>query len=509
MSALILIMGDQLSFDIPALKAADKSRDIVLLAELRDEASYVQHHKKKIAFLFSAMRHFAEALRGAGWQVDYIPLTDADNTHSFTGEAERALHRHHLDEVIATYPSEYRVLQLLKTWQASTAFPVKILEDDRFYCSLDSFAEWAEGRKQLRMEYFYRETRRKTGILMRDGEPIGGQWNYDSDNRKPPDNAVPVPAPTLFEPDEITSEVCALVEAEFSHHYGDLHPFYFAVSHAQAQQVLAQFIAERLADFGTYQDAMRTGEPFMFHSHIGFYLNCGLLSPMQAVDAAVDAYDNGLAPLNSVEGFVRQILGWREFVRGLYWLKMPEYKDMNFLQAERPLPQFFWDSQTDMNCLHQCFSETQKNAYAHHIQRLMVIGNFSLLAGLAPDAVNDWYLSVYADAYEWVELPNVTGMVLFADGGILASKPYAAGSAYIDRMSDYCKGCRYSPKEKNGDRACPFGYLYWDFLGRHENTLRGNPRLGMIYRSWDKMSEDKKQQISAQSKAFLEKITPA
>lgn len=509
MSALILIMGDQLSFDIPALKAADKSRDIVLLAELRDEASYVQHHKKKIAFLFSAMRHFAEALRGAGWQVDYIPLTDADNTHSFTGEAERALHRHHLDEVIATYPSEYRVLQLLKTWQASTAFPVKILEDDRFYCSLDSFAEWAEGRKQLRMEYFYRETRRKTGILMRDGEPIGGQWNYDSDNRKPPDNAVPVPAPTLFEPDEITSEVCALVEAEFSHHYGDLHPFYFAVSHAQAQQVLAQFIAERLADFGTYQDAMRTGEPFMFHSHIGFYLNCGLLSPMQAVDAAVDAYDNGLAPLNSVEGFVRQILGWREFVRGLYWLKMPEYKDMNFLQAERPLPQFFWDSQTDMNCLHQCFSETRKNAYAHHIQRLMVIGNFSLLAGLAPDAVNDWYLSVYADAYEWVELPNVTGMVLFADGGILASKPYAAGSAYIDRMSDYCKGCRYSPKEKNGDRACPFGYLYWDFLGRHENTLRGNPRLGMIYRSWDKMSEDKKQQISAQSKAFLEKITPA
>lgn len=509
MSALILIMGDQLSFDIPALKAADKSRDIVLLAELRDEASYVQHHKKKIAFLFSAMRHFAEALRGAGWQVDYIPLTDADNTHSFTGEAERALHRHHLDEVIATYPSEYRVLQLLKTWQASTAFPVKILEDDRFYCSLDSFAEWAEGRKQLRMEYFYRETRRKTGILMRDGEPIGGQWNYDSDNRKPPDNAVPVPAPTLFEPDEITSEVCALVEAEFSHHYGDLHPFYFAVTHAQAQQVLAQFIAERLADFGTYQDAMRTGEPFMFHSHIGFYLNCGLLSPMQAVDAAVDAYDNGLAPLNSVEGFVRQILGWREFVRGLYWLKMPEYKDMNFLQAERPLPQFFWDSQTDMNCLHQCFSETRKNAYAHHIQRLMVIGNFSLLAGLAPDAVNDWYLSVYADAYEWVELPNVTGMVLFADGGILASKPYAAGSAYIDRMSDYCKGCRYSPKEKNGDRACPFGYLYWDFLGRHENTLRGNPRLGMIYRSWDKMSEDKKQQISVQSKAFLEKITPA
>ena len=247
----------------------------------------------------------------------------------------------------------------------------------------------------------------------------------------------------------------------------------------------------------------------MFHSHIGFYLNCGLLSPMQAVDAAVDAYDKGLAPLNSVEGFVRQILGWREFVRGLYWLKMPEYKEMNFLQAERPLPQFFWDSQTDMNCLHQCFSETQKNAYAHHIQRLMVIGNFSLLAGLAPDAVNDWYLSVYADAYEWVELPNVTGMVLFADGGILASKPYAAGSAYIDRMSDYCKGCRYSPKEKNGDRACPFGYLYWDFLGRHENTLRGNPRLGMIYRSWDKMSEDKKQQISAQSKAFLEKITPA
>ena len=344
---------------------------------------------------------------------------------------------------------------------------------------------------------------------MQEGAPIGGQWNYDSDNRKPPDKNVPVPAPTRFAPDAITEEVCQLVETEFADHYGDLYPFSFAVTHEQAVTVLHQFITERLVNFGSYQDAMRTGEPFMFHSHIGFYLNCGLLSPMQAVEAAHSAYHKGDAPLHSVEGFIRQILGWREFVRGLYWLKMPEYREMNFLEADRPLPDFFWDCQTEMNCLQQCFSETRKYAYAHHIQRLMVIGNFSLLAGLSPAAVNDWYLSVYADAYEWVELPNVTGMVLFADGGILASKPYAAGSAYIERMSDYCADCRYSPKEKTGDRACPFGYLYWDFLGRHEEKLRGNPRLGMIYRSRDKMSDEKKQQISMQSKAFLDSITPS
>ena len=509
MSALILIMGDQLSFDIAALKAGSKETDVVLLAELRDEASYVQHHKKKIAFLFSAMRHFAKALGEAGWKVDYVKLDDKNNTHHFTGEAERALSRHQLSRVITTHPSEYRVLQMLKDWQSRADFPVEIHDDNRFYCSPEEFAVWAEGRKQLRMEFFYRELRRKTGILMQDDKPIGGQWNYDSDNRKPPDSSVPIPAATHFEIDDITAEVCKLVEIEFAHHYGDLEPFFFAVTHAQAEQVLNQFIAERLAHFGTYQDAMRTGEPFMFHSHIGFYLNCGLLSPMQAVDAAHEAYNKGLAPLNSVEGFIRQILGWREFVRGLYWLKMPEYKALNFLQAERDLPEFFWTSQTDMNCLHQCFSETQRHAYAHHIQRLMVIGNFSLLAGLSPEAVNNWYLCVYADAYEWVELPNVSGMVLFADGGILASKPYAAGSAYIDRMSDYCSGCKYSPKEKNGDRACPFGYLYWDFLGRHEDKLRTTPRLGMIYRSWDKMSDEKKQQITTQSRAFLEKITPS
>ena len=351
MSALILVMGDQLSFDIPALKAGNKQNDIVLLAELREEASYVRHHKKKIAFLFSAMRHFAEALRAEGWQVDYIKLTDKDNTHSFASEAERALHRHQLDKILVTHPSEYRVLQNITHWREQADFPVEILEDDRFYCSIDAFASWAEGRKQLRMEFFYRELRRQTGILMQEGAPIGGQWNYDSDNRKPPDKNVPVPAPTRFVPDAITEEVCQLVETEFADHYGDLYPFSFATTHAQAEEVLQQFIAQRLVNFGNYQDAMRTGEPFMFHSHIGFYLNCGLLSPMQAVEAAHSAYHKGDAPLHSVEGFIRQILGWREFVRGLYWVKMPEYREMNFLEADRPLPDFFWDCQTEMNCL--------------------------------------------------------------------------------------------------------------------------------------------------------------
>jgi len=338
---------------------------------------------------------------------------------------------------------------------------------------------------------------------MQEGEPVGGQWNYDADNRQPPKEGLIIPPPTKFAPDDITKEVLVLVEAEFSDHFGDLQPFDFAVTADQARQVLDEFIAQRLPQFGSYQDAMLADEPFMFHAHIGFYLNCGLLSPLEAVTAAEHAYLAGSAPLNAVEGFIRQILGWREYVRGLYWLKMPEYKTLNHLNATRSLPSFFWTADTDMRCLKTCVQDTRKFAYAHHIQRLMVLGNFALLAGLHPDEVNEWYLIVYADAYEWVELPNVSGMVLYADGGLLASKPYAAGGAYIDRMSDYCSSCRFKVKQKNGPDACPFNYLYWDFLIRHRDKLNKNPRLGMIYRTLDKMGEDKQNLIQHDAAHFL------
>jgi deoxyribodipyrimidine photolyase-related protein len=507
MSTLRLILGDQLSPEISSLKDADKSRDIILLCEVFDEAVYVKHHQKKIAFLFSAMRHFAASLSDAGWNVDYVRLDQDGNSHSFSGEVARAVERHAPESVIATFASEWRVLTEMRDWENTLPCAVELRDDDRFYCSLDEFATWADGRKQLRMEYFYRELRRKTGILMSGNDPIGGQWNYDAENRGRAPDGLEVPKHTSFVPDEITNEVLNLVEDRFGDHFGKLRPFEFAVTHEQAAYVLDRFIAERLPLFGTYQDAMVEGEPFMFHAHIGLYLNCGLLSPQQAIIAAENAYHAGAAPLNATEGFIRQILGWREFVRGLYWLKMPEYAEQNALEAHRPLPAFFWTADTKMNCLKQCVSETRDHAYAHHIQRLMVLGNFALLAGLSPKEVNEWFLIVYADAYEWVELPNVSGMALYADGGVLASKPYASGGAYIERMSNYCRSCHYKVKQKNGEQACPFNYLYWDFLIRHQDRLSGNARMGMMYRTLAKMSDEKRAAILTDSQRFLSELS--
>ena len=507
MSKLRLILGDQLSPEISSLKDADKSCDIILLCEVFDEAVYVKHHQKKIAFLFSAMRHFAASLSDAGWNVDYVRLDQDGNSHSFSGEVARAVERHAPESVIATFASEWRVLTEMRDWENTLPCAVELRDDDRFYCSLDEFATWADGRKQLRMEYFYRELRRKTGILMSGNVPIGGQWNYDGENRGRAPEGLEVPKHTSFIPDDITNEVLSLVEDRFGDHFGKLRPFEFAVTHEQAAYVLDRFIAERLPLFGTYQDAMVEGEPFMFHAHIGLYLNCGLLSPQQAIIAAENAYHAGAAPLNAAEGFIRQILGWREFVRGLYWLKMPEYAKQNALEAHRPLPAFFWTADTKMNCLKQCVSETRDHAYAHHIQRLMVLGNFALLAGLSPKEVNEWFMIVYADAYEWVELPNVSGMALYADGGVLASKPYASGGAYIERMSNYCRSCHYKVKQKNGEQACPFNYLYWDFLIRHQDRLSGNARMGMMYRTLAKMSDEKRAAILTDSQRFLSELS--
>ncbi|MDB0028270.1 cryptochrome/photolyase family protein [Alphaproteobacteria bacterium] len=507
MSTLRLILGDQLSPEISSLKDADKSRDIILLCEVFDEAVYVKHHQKKIAFLFSAMRHFAASLSDAGWNVDYVRLDQDGNSHSFSGEVARAVERHAPESVIATFASEWRVLTEMRDWENTLPCAVELRDDDRFYCSLDEFATWADGRKQLRMEYFYRELRRKTGILMSGNDPIGGQWNYDAENRGRVPDGLEVPKHTSFVPDDITNEVLNLVEDRFGDHFGKLRPFEFAVTHEQAAYVLDRFIAERLPLFGTYQDAMVEGEPFMFHAHIGLYLNCGLLSPQQAIIAAENAYHAGAAPLNATEGFIRQILGWREFVRGLYWLKMPEYAEQNALEAHRPLPAFFWTANTKMKCLKQCVSETRDHAYAHHIQRLMVLGNFALLAGLSPKEVNEWFMIVYADAYEWVELPNVSGMALYADGGVLASKPYASGGAYIERMSNYCRSCHYKVKQKNGEQACPFNYLYWDFLIRHQDRLSGNARMGMMYRTLAKMSDEKRAAILTDSQRFLSELS--
>ncbi len=398
---------------------------------------------------------------------------------------------------------------MMKGWGA------EIRADDRFFASHAMFRRWAEGRKQLRMEFFYRDMRRFSGLLMEGDEPVGGQWNFDHDNRKalPPD--VKPPKRRRFAPDAITRDVMAMVERRFPDHFGELDGFGWAVTQDEALEALDHFIAACLPRFGDYQDAMKAGDGFLFHSVISPYLNVGLLTAREVCDRAEEAWRRGAAPLNAVEGFIRQILGWREYVRGLYWLKMPEYGTSNALDARRPLPAFYWTGRTRMNCLSLAIGGTIRTAYAHHIQRLMVTGNFALLAGIDPKAVEEWYLLVYADAFEWVELPNTHGMALFADGGIMASKPYAASGAYIDRMSDYCTGCAYDVGEKLGPKACPFNILYWDFLMRNEASLKSNPRMAMPYRTLARMDENRKARIRAEATAFLdglaagESIAPA
>jgi deoxyribodipyrimidine photolyase-related protein len=499
---LVLILGDQLSEGVAALKAADPDRDTVVMAEVAEEAGHVPHHPKKIAFLFAAMRKHAARLRRLGWQVDYTPLDDPDNTGTITGELIRRAAERKATGVIATEPGDWRLRAALEE------MPLKLhmLRDDRFIATPAEFEAWAKDRKQLRMEYFYRDMRRKTGLLMDGDQPAGGQWNYDHDNRKPAPDAVTYPGPLRFEPDDITAEVLDLVEARFSNHFGQLRPFWFGTDRDQALQHLDHWIAGGLLGFGDYQDAMLADQPFMYHALIGLYLNAGLLDPLEVCQKVEAAWKSGHAPLNATEGFIRQIIGWREYVRGIWYREGPDYTSRNVLGHTNDLPDLFWGAATDMRCMERAVSQTAENAYAHHIQRLMVTGNFALLAGIDPAQVQDWYLAVYADAYEWVEAPNVVGMSLFADGGIIASKPYVSSGNYIDKMSDYCGSCAYRVKDKTGPRACPFNLLYWHFLIRHRARFSSNPRMGQMYATWDRMAEDRRATVLAEADAFLSRM---
>jgi len=503
---LILVLGDQLSPNLAALAAGDPDCDRVLMAEVAAEADYIPHHKKKLAFVFSAMRHFAEELREAGWTVDYVTLDDPDNAGDLGGEVARAADRLAPERVVVTEAGEHRLRAQMETWADALGVPVDILDDDRFLCSHEAFAAWARGRKQLRMENFYRDMRRKTGLLMDGQEPVGDKWNYDAENRKPPKTGLEFPGPLRCAPDAITCEVLDLVAVRFPERFGDLEPFWFAVTRQDAEAALDRFVDEALAAFGDYQDAMVAGERFLFHSVLSLYLNAGLLDPLEMCRKVEAAYTGGRAPLNAVEGFIRQVIGWREYVRGIYFLEGPDYIGRNFFGARRKLPGFYWTGETDMACLRDAIIQTKEEAYAHHIQRLMVTGNFAMLAGVDPKAVHEWYLAVYADAYEWVEAPNTIGMSQFADGGLLGSKPYAAGGNYINKMSNYCGGCAYSVSKKTGEGACPFNALYWDFLVRNRKKLGGNPRLGRVYSTWDRMGEDKQKDYRDTAAAFLKTL---
>lgn len=493
---LIPVLGDQLSWSLQPLSEGDSAQDHLLMMEVGAEAKSAPHHPQKIALIFSAMRHFAEEAQAKGWSVTYVPYAPDS---SFEIELKKAAARLQPEEIHVTRASEWRVYEAQQGWQDLLGLPVHIQEDTRFFAPLETFADWAAGRKELRMEYFYRLLRRQTGILMDGDQPIGGQWNFDKDNRKALPKELAAPLRPRFEEDSITHEVLALVGREFGENFGDLELFNWPVTRAEALVALDQFIADCLSLFGDFQDAMRLGvypvDDTLFHSLLAPALNLGLLEAREVCAAAEAAYHKGHAPLNAVEGFIRQILGWREYVRGLYWHMGPDYGQLNGLEARADLPTSFWGGPTQMTCVREAVRNTKENAYAHHIQRLMVTGNFALLLGVAPAQVNEWYLSVYADAFEWVQLPNTHGMALFADGGVLASKPYAASGAYINRMSDYCKSCSYKVKQTLEETACPLNALYWDFLGRHEEAFSKNQRMGLALNNWRRKSPEEQAAI--------------
>lgn len=502
MVKLVLVLGDQLSEDMAALRAADPSTDIVVMAEVLGEATYVPHHPKKIAFIFAAMRKFAARLQAAGWQVAYSELDDTDNTGSIVGELVRRADQFGASDVLATEPGEWRLITALQ----SAPLRVALLEDTRFLASHAVFEAWAKGRKALRMEYFYREMRRATGLMMEGDQPAGGKWNYDHDNRKPAPGEVTYAGPARFAPDPTVTAVLDLVAARFGDNFGDLHPFWFATTREEALTALDVFVREALPKFGDFQDAMLNENRFLYHAILSPYINVGLLTPLEVCRAAEEAWRAGHVPINAAEGFIRQIIGWREYVRGIYFLEGPDYPTRNALGHDRDLPALYWGGTTKMNCLARAVEQTGAEAYAHHIQRLMVTGNFALLAGLDPHQVHEWYLSVYVDAFEWVEAPNTVGMSLFADGGIIASKPYVSSGAYINRMSDYCKSCAYKVAQKTGAGACPLNLLYWHFLDRHRDRFSNNARMGNMYRTWDRMDETRRETVLREAEDWLARL---
>jgi deoxyribodipyrimidine photolyase-related protein len=498
---LVLVLGDQLDAQSSALQGFDPAQDMVWMAEVTQESTHVWSAKQRIAVFLSAMRHFADELRAQGLPLVCTRLDATGNQGTLALELARAIAELQPTGLVLTAPGDWRVLQSLRAVAQQARLPLELRDDTHFFSTVRDFAEHAKGRKQLRLEYWYRELRKKHGIMMEGKEPVGGQWNFDADNRESFGKAGPqnVPPPTRFVPDAITQEVIALVNQQFAAHPGALDSFGWPVTRAQALLALQAFVKERLPLFGQYEDAMWAGEAWLYHSHLSCALNLKLIQAREVVQAAEDAYRAGHAPVAAVEGFIRQILGWREYVRGIYWTQMPDYLERNALDAQADLPAWYWTGDTDMACLKDAIGQTLEHGYAHHIQRLMVTGLYALLLGVRPQAVHAWYLSVYVDAVEWVELPNTLGMGQFGDGGLMASKPYVASGKYIQRMSNHCKGCKFDPAQSTGAQACPFTTLYWEFLMHHEPLLKKNPRMAMQLKNLARLEPPTREAISAQA----------
>ncbi|WP_395788474.1 cryptochrome/photolyase family protein [Aquimonas sp.] len=502
---LILVLGDQLDRDSAVFDEFDPAQDAVWMAEVAEESTHVWSHKARIAVFLAGMRHFAADQRAHGRCVLYRQL-DAHGAPDLASALREDVAALEPRELVWVRPGDWRVWQSLLGVAQVAGVAVLERPDRHFLCSIDDYAGWAAGKKELRLEFFYRWMRQRLDLLMDGKQPAGGQWNFDADNRDSFDARGPglLPAPQRFQPDPITREVLALVESRFASHPGALADFDWPLTPAQAETALVDFIDQRLLLFGRYQDAMWTQQPWLYHSRLSVALNLKLITPKRVIDAAIDAWQAGRAPLAAVEGFVRQILGWREYVRGLYWLRMPGYLDDNALGAEQPLPAFYWSGDTDMACLKDAIGQTLRYGYAHHIQRLMVTGLFALMLGVRPREVHEWYLAIYVDAVEWVELPNVLGMSQFADGGVMASKPYCASGKYIQRMGNYCSGCRYKPELAVGPKACPFTTLYWDFLQRHQARFAKHPRAALQWRSLERLSAEQRAAIAEQAQQLRE-----
>jgi deoxyribodipyrimidine photolyase-related protein len=503
---LVVVLGDQLDAGSAALDGFAPARDLIWMAEVAGESEHVVSSKVRTALFLSAMRHFRDAQRALGRRVEYVKLDAPGNTQTLSGELARALAASRPERVVMVQTGEWRVERDLAAEAKLAGVPLEVRPDRHFLCSPEEFRAHAAGRKQLRMEFFYREMRRRHRVMLDDdGEPLGGQWNFDHDNRESFGRAGPprpLPAPRRFPPDETTREVLEMVARRFPRHPGDLAAFDWPVTPADAQRALDDFVEHRLADFGRYQDAIWCGEPWLFHSLISAAMNLKLLDPRAVITVVERAVRAQRVPLAAGEGFIRQVLGWREYVRGVYWLNMPEYLERNALGATEPLPGFYWTGDTAMVCLRDALGQTLRLGYAHHIQRLMVTGLYSLLLGVDPKRIHEWYLGVYVDAVEWVELPNTLGMSQYADGGVMASKPYVATGKYLQRMGNACASCRFDPAKATGEAACPFTTLYWDFLLRHETLLRGNQRMALQVKNVARLSAAERAAIRARALAI-------
>ena len=499
---IILILGDQLDLQNAALASFDRETDEILMIESENESSYVWSHKAKIALFLSAMRHFAEGLVAQGFPLTYVK----ESSLSIESVVMQKVAEKCATHLLCVEPGEWRLKAAIEKLAQALDIQLVMHDDAHFYCSNAEFKEWVADKKELRLEYFYRYMRKKHQILMDDtSQPVGGQWNYDDQNRRPYSKKGPgfIDEPKMFAPDDITREVFAFVERQYPNHPGTLKHFAWPVTREQALTALDYFVTYRLPNFGLHQDAMWKETPFGWHSMLSSCLNLKLLNPREVVERALDSYRKNALDLAAVEGFVRQIVGWREFVRGIYYLDMPQMAEANFYQHQRKLPGWYWSGNTHMNCMKDAIGQTLKYGYAHHIQRLMVTGNFALLAEISPQQVSDWYLAIYVDAIEWVELPNVAGMALFANGGRFTSKPYIASGAYIKRMSNYCDGCRYKPEIQFGENACPMTTLYWNFLMKHQNAFEKNSRTRLMTANLSRLSDDKKALIKAHASSVL------